>query len=194
MSRSLTKQSSLESPGMGYGRRQAPEVEENGRYGARLNRSMTIASGRSVANSRQSRDITSPLKRFGLAKGAIRKAFQHLHERLEEAHHFMQSASTGSSHQSVSSLIQRTHGIQDILSRDRMKVAFFGRTSNGKSSVINALLHGRVLPAAMGHTTNCFCSVVGAEGEEGYLLTGESEERRSVKVRACKCDDVWCVA
>lgn len=63
-----------------------------------------------------------------------------------------------------------------------MKVAFFGRTSNGKSTAINALLRDKVLPAGIGHTTNCFCSVIGAEGEEGYVLSPDSQERQNVKV------------
>lgn len=183
MSRSLTKQSSLESPGAGYGRRRAleGEAEEDG-YRGKLNRSMTI-TGRSGTGARASRDSVSPLKRFGHAKDAIRKAFHHLSERLEESQLFMQTARKGEKSGAVSSLTQRTHGIQDILSRDHMKVAFFGRTSNGKSSVINALLHGKVLPVGIGHTTNCFCSVVGVDGGEGYLLAGDSPERKGVKVR-----------
>lgn len=94
----------------------------------------------------------------------------------------MRAAKQGGECEGVARLVQRTHGIQEVLTRDHMKVAFFGRTSNGKSSVINALLHGRVLPVGIGHTTNCFCSVVGAEGDDSYLLTGESEEKRSLKV------------
>ena len=63
-----------------------------------------------------------------------------------------------------------------------MKVAFFGRTSNGKSTVINALLQDKVLPTGIGHTTNCFCSVVGCNEEEGYLLPPGSSQPQNVKV------------
>ena len=49
----------------------------------------------------------------------------------------------------------KAQGIKDMLARDQMKVVFFGRTSNGKSTVINALLQNRVLPMSIGHTTNC---------------------------------------
>ena len=63
-----------------------------------------------------------------------------------------------------------------------MKVAFFGRTSNGKSTTINALLHDKVLPTGIGHTTNCFCSVVGCGEEEGYLLPPGSSQPQNVKV------------
>lgn len=33
------------------------------------------------------------------------------------------------------------------------------RTSNGKSTTMNAMLRERILPAGMGHTTNCFLQV-----------------------------------
>jgi hypothetical protein len=35
----------------------------------------------------------------------------------------------------------------------------FSRTSNGKSTVMNAMLRERILPVGMGHTTNCFLQV-----------------------------------
>ncbi len=35
---------------------------------------------------------------------------------------------------------RQVDGIREVLRRDKMKVVFFGRTSNGKSTVINALL------------------------------------------------------
>lgn len=58
----------------------------------------------------------------------------------------------------------------------------FRRTSNGKSSVINAMLCDKVLPSGIGHTTNCFLRVEGTDGNEAFLLTEGSEERKSIKV------------
>uniref|UniRef100_A0A673L5N3 Dynamin-type G domain-containing protein n=1 Tax=Sinocyclocheilus rhinocerous TaxID=307959 RepID=A0A673L5N3_9TELE len=72
--------------------------------------------------------------------------------------------------------------IKDVLARRHMKVAFFGRTSNGKSTVINAMLRERVLPSGIGHTTNCFLSVEGTDGEHAYLTTEDSEESKSIEV------------
>uniref|UniRef100_A0A9J8CQP4 Mitofusin 2 n=1 Tax=Cyprinus carpio carpio TaxID=630221 RepID=A0A9J8CQP4_CYPCA len=69
----------------------------------------------------------------------------------------------------------------EVLSRRHMKVVFFGRTSNGKSSVINAMLWDKVLPSGIGHTTNCFLRVEGTDGNEAFLLTEGSDERKSVK-------------
>lgn len=57
------------------------------------------------------------------------------------------------------------------------------RTSNGKSSVINAMLCDKVLPSGIGHTTNCFLRVEGTDGNEAFLLTEGSEEKKSIKVR-----------
>lgn len=69
-----------------------------------------------------------------------------------------------------------------MLARDHMKVAFFGRTSNGKSTVINAMLTEKILPSGIGHTTNCFVTVMGCNGAEAYMNTPNSKEKRSVDV------------
>ncbi|KAF0046445.1 hypothetical protein F2P81_000078 [Scophthalmus maximus] len=81
--------------------------------------------------------------------------------------------------------------IRDVLLRRHMKVAFFGRTSNGKSTVINAMLRERVLPSGIGHTTNCFLRVEGTDGDEAYLTTEASNERSSVTVRRNAAMKVW---
>ena len=44
------------------------------------------------------------------------------------------------------SYVYKINNIREVLARDHMKVAFFGRTSNGKSSVINAMLRDKILP------------------------------------------------
>ena len=40
--------------------------------------------------------------------------------------------------------------IRDVVARKEVKVVFFGRTSSGKSSAINALLGNKVLPTGLG--------------------------------------------
>ncbi|XP_016991091.1 transmembrane GTPase fzo [Drosophila rhopaloa] len=70
----------------------------------------------------------------------------------------------------------KVEAIQNVLSRNRMKVAFFGRTSNGKSAVINALLHEKIMPSAMGHTTSCFCQVQANSTDEPEHVKIEQEE------------------
>ncbi|VDL77586.1 unnamed protein product [Nippostrongylus brasiliensis] len=67
--------------------------------------------------------------------------------------------------------------IMDTFRRDNMKVVFFGRTSNGKSTTINAMLHAKILPQGMGHTTCCFLQVQGCDEENGYLLLEDDPNR-----------------
>jgi len=59
---------------------------------------------------------------------------------------------------------------------------FAYRTSNGKSSVINAMLREEILPSGIGHTTNCFLQVEGSDSGESYLVIGGSTEKQNVKV------------
>lgn len=82
----------------------------------------------------------------------------------------------------VKGYIEKVHAIRDVLNRDHMKVAFFGRTSNGKSTVINAMLREKILPSGIGHTTNCFLQVEGSENGDSYLMTEGSTEKLNVKV------------
>lgn len=72
-------------------------------------------------------------------------------------------------------------GIREVLSRDHMKVVFFGRTSNGKSTVINAMLREKILPSGIGHTTNCFIQVEGSDNEEATLLTEDSNQPKNIQ-------------
>ncbi|CAF2601163.1 unnamed protein product [Rotaria sp. Silwood2] len=61
-----------------------------------------------------------------------------------------------------------------------MKVVFFGRTSNGKSTVMNAMLREKILPIGMGHTTNCFLQIEGTDKNEPSVLIPGSDEPKSV--------------
>lgn len=53
---------------------------------------------------------------------------------------------------------------------------FLDRTSNGKSTVINAMLGSRILPSGIGHTTSCFVQVQGTNQERGYLQQESTTE------------------
>ena len=118
----------------------------------------------------------SPLKKFkfGVAKEKISKAFRRLSEQLIESEGFLKDIKSAKQ-QNVAQLGVKVQGIKDMLARDQMKVVFFGRTSNGKSTVINVLLQNRVLPMGIGHTTNCFCSVAGTE--EGEVISELAEKQ-----------------
>lgn len=131
----------------------------------------------------------SPLRRFVIAKHSITSIFDQLLDFVKDGCTFVdevwrsedlgQVAVEEQSLEMQSCAIKLTT-IRDVLLRRHMKVAFFGRTSNGKSTVINAMLRDRVLPSGIGHTTNCFLSVEGTDEDEAYLITEASTERRSV--------------
>ncbi|EFO91453.1 CRE-FZO-1 protein [Caenorhabditis remanei] len=72
--------------------------------------------------------------------------------------------------------------IMDTFQRDNMKVVFFGRTSNGKSTTINAMLHEKVLPQGMGHTTCCFLQVEGSEEDVGHLQLDDNPQKIDMKM------------
>uniref|UniRef100_A0A7N6BBN9 Dynamin-type G domain-containing protein n=1 Tax=Anabas testudineus TaxID=64144 RepID=A0A7N6BBN9_ANATE len=130
----------------------------------------------------------SPLRRFVVAKRSITSIFDQLLDFVKDGFTFVD----GQKHTVLSvvaveeqtlemqSCATKLSTIREVLVRRHMKVAFFGRTSNGKSTVINAMLRDRVLPSGIGHTTNCFLRVEGTEADEAYLTTEASNERRSV--------------
>lgn len=72
--------------------------------------------------------------------------------------------------------LEQVFNIRDILSRQHLKVVFFGRTSSGKSTLINALLGEKVLPSGIGHTTNCFIQIQGTSRNEASLLVPIGEQ------------------
>uniref|UniRef100_A0A8C7X9L2 Dynamin-type G domain-containing protein n=1 Tax=Oryzias sinensis TaxID=183150 RepID=A0A8C7X9L2_9TELE len=135
----------------------------------------------------------SPLQRFGVAKRSITSIFDQLLDFVKDGSAFVdalqQDDMVAVEEQSLEmqSCATKLSTIRDVLLRRHMKVAFFGRTSNGKSTVINAMLRDRVLPSGIGHTTNCFLSVEGTDGDEAYLTSEASEERRSISVRHPLC-------
>ncbi len=174
----------VDSPGTHY------EGKDNvGASKKKLNRSLTISGSDGFSgaqfHAKHSNEPSSPLERFSKAKEAISHIFDILRERLTDSQEFVdhvyKGEESGSSKQ-IASLTKCTDEITEILQRDHMKVVFFGRTSNGKSTVVNCLLRERVLPSGIGHTTNCFCSVMGVDESEGYLLHPTSQQKQNVKV------------
>ncbi|XP_056092262.1 mitofusin-1b [Rhinichthys klamathensis goyatoka] len=132
----------------------------------------------------------SPLKRFVLAKKKIGEVFEQLLDYVQEGSEFVKETSNNESLENIANRSQlneietytsKLSDIKGVLSRNHMKVAFFGRTSNGKSTVVNAMLHDRVLPSGIGHTTNCFLSVEGTDEDKAFLKTEGSEEEKSIK-------------
>ncbi|XP_059385916.1 mitofusin-1-like isoform X2 [Carassius carassius] len=132
----------------------------------------------------------SPLKRFVLAKKKIGEVFEQLLVYVQESSEFVKETCDNESLENIADRSQldqieaytsKLCTIKEVLARRHMKVAFFGRTSNGKSTVINAMLRDRVLPSGIGHTTNCFLSVEGTDEDKAFLMTEGSEEEKSIK-------------
>ncbi|XP_066504462.1 mitofusin-1-like [Hoplias malabaricus] len=132
----------------------------------------------------------SPLKHFVEAKKKINSVFEQLLGYVQEGSKFVKDTCQNTSLEHITDKVQleeieaytgKLAVIKEVLARRHMKVAFFGRTSNGKSTVINAMLRDRVLPSGIGHTTNCFLSVEGTDEDKAYLKTEGSEEEKSVK-------------
>ncbi|KAM8884625.1 mitofusin-2 [Synchiropus picturatus] len=132
----------------------------------------------------------SPLKHFVTAKKKINGIFEQLGVYIKESSDFLEDThrngeldpiTTEEQVQEVRGYLSKVAGIGEVLARRHMKVVFFGRTSNGKSSVINAMLCDKVLPSGIGHTTNCFLRVEGTDGNEAFILTEGSDERKSIK-------------
>ncbi|XP_031415392.1 mitofusin-1 [Clupea harengus] len=132
----------------------------------------------------------SPLKHFVVAKRTISTIFDQLQEFVREGSGFveetwhsedLEQVAVEDQYVQMQACARKLAIIREVLGRRHMKVAFFGRTSNGKSTVINAMLRERVLPSSIGHTTNCFLSVEGTDGDMAYLTTEGFDERRSIE-------------
>uniref|UniRef100_A0A8C6Q7R6 Mitofusin 1b n=1 Tax=Nothobranchius furzeri TaxID=105023 RepID=A0A8C6Q7R6_NOTFU len=126
----------------------------------------------------------SPLKHFVVAKKKISDVFEQLLSYVKETSEFVEALgniATKDQMMEIQTYADKLSVIKEVLARRHMKVAFFGRTSNGKSTVVNAMLRDRVLPSGIGHTTNCFLSVEGTDNDKAYLKTEGSEEEKSIK-------------
>uniref|UniRef100_A0A669EP28 Mitofusin 1b n=1 Tax=Oreochromis niloticus TaxID=8128 RepID=A0A669EP28_ORENI len=141
-------------------------------------------------NRNSARGEFSPLKHFVVAKKTISDVFEQLLHYVKETSEFVEDISGNKALENITTQDQKEQikgytdklaVIKEVLARRHMKVAFFGRTSNGKSTVINAMLRDRVLPSGIGHTTNCFLSVEGTDDDKAYLKTDGSDEKKSVK-------------
>ncbi|CAL1535500.1 unnamed protein product [Lymnaea stagnalis] len=132
----------------------------------------------------------SALQLFVNAKKKINDIFRNIGQYVCEADKFVRDVSSSTDLVGIVSeenitvvkgFREKIDGITEVLSRDHMKVVFFGRTSNGKSTVINAMLRDKILPSGIGHTTHCFIQVEGSDSKEGCLLTEESDQPKSIK-------------
>jgi len=122
-------------------------------------------------------DINSSLQLFVKAKKKINEIFEDVAGYVSETEEFILSIPhetkvvPESAQAAAVDFGEKVDKIREVLRRDHMKVAFFGRTSNGKSTTINSLLGDKILPTGIGHTTSCFLQVEGSHTGEAYLTT-----------------------
>uniref|UniRef100_A0A0R3RHI8 Dynamin-type G domain-containing protein n=1 Tax=Elaeophora elaphi TaxID=1147741 RepID=A0A0R3RHI8_9BILA len=133
------------------------------------------------------RSTGEPLKRFTEAKISIGDIYNELETYVTDLSLFYNEILNDNGNvpdeqlQEVARFKESIKTIRDMFMRDTMKVVFFGRTSNGKSSVINAMLHAKVLPQGMGHTTCCFLQVEGSPDDQKFVLNEDSSERMDIE-------------
>lgn len=132
----------------------------------------------------------SPLKLFVYAKDQINALYERLGICVLKASQFYSDQQLDPEiiknidSERLKTVSKSIESIRGVLSRNQMKVAFFGRTSNGKSTVINAMLHDKVLPDGYGHTTACFLQIQGSEDDEPFLevqKNGRGEVRQPIE-------------
>ena len=97
-------------------------------------------------------ETPSVLEEFSAAKKKIQCVFDMIDQQIGAVQVFIEQVmKTDTDHvlekdslDHLNDLVVKVGGVTEILSRDQMKVAFFGRTSNGKSTCINAMLWDKV--------------------------------------------------
>lgn len=130
---------------------------------------------------------SSPLQHFVQAKKNINDIFREIETFGRETERYLTGVTPledilpKETYQLAVEFGGKVSGIREVLERDHMKVAFFGRTSNGKSTAVNSLLGERILPMGIGHTTSCFLQVEGSQTGEAYLTTEGSGEHKSLQ-------------
>uniref|UniRef100_A0A671V1Q9 Mitofusin 1b n=1 Tax=Sparus aurata TaxID=8175 RepID=A0A671V1Q9_SPAAU len=138
-----------------------------------------MAAAPPLTRSDSARGEFSPLKHFVVAKKTISDVFEQLLNYVKETSDFVEGEVfwVGSVHQLA---ITSSEAIAPFHMTNVCFLSGF-RTSNGKSTVVNAMLRDRVLPSGIGHTTNCFLSVEGTDEDKAYLKTEGSDEEKSIK-------------
>uniref|UniRef100_A0AC35THS2 Dynamin-type G domain-containing protein n=1 Tax=Rhabditophanes sp. KR3021 TaxID=114890 RepID=A0AC35THS2_9BILA len=121
------------------------------------------------------------LQKFIHAKSEMTQIYDELENHIKKASKFydeindINNLSIEPEVNSIQNLINSIDAIKDTFQRDKMKVVFFG--SNGKSTVINAMLHKKILPQGMGHTTCCFLQLEASPTNDQFLMADNNKER-----------------
>eukprot|EP00041_Stephanoeca_diplocostata_P033148 m.1086806 g.1086806 ORF g.1086806 m.1086806 type:complete len:782 (-) comp24280_c0_seq24:1608-3953(-) len=138
----------------------------------------------SSAESIQLPTPSRPLERFRAAKSGIQAIFERILRTLEDTNVLLirrpiwveqcpgqkpviHEELLEDELQAVKDAIHNASSVVETVQRDAMKAVVFGRTSTGKSTLINAMLNRKILPSGVGHTTSCFCRIVGIDSTSG---------------------------
>ncbi|KAI6194199.1 Transmembrane GTPase fzo-1 [Aphelenchoides besseyi] len=145
-----------------------------------------LNGGESRSGKLSRRSQNEPLLQFTEAKKVMGEIYKDLNEFITDLHNVY--TGMDSKHKLPKNQIDEVEVYRDsirtiieMFSRDKMKVVFFGRTSNGKSTVINAMLHSKVLPQGMGHTTCCFLRVEGGSENDKHFMFEDGNERYPIE-------------
>jgi len=132
-----------------------------------------------------SNSSSSPLQHFVQAKKKINEIFKEMDTYIGDTEKFIEIVPSEiideEMRKKALDFSGKVNGIREVLERNHMKVAFFGRTSNGKSTAINSLLGEKILPTGIGHTTSCFLQVEGSQTKEAFLTVDDSDEHKSLQ-------------
>ena len=127
-----------------------------------------------------------------VAFSEAKKHFSSAIESLEENHRKVIQLAEKTASQELEDVkglsTARVAEILKVVKRSEMKVVFFGRTSNGKSTVINALLKSKVLPSGSGSTTKGICYIRGqSTASKGGFVEFDGSNEIPVEVRLQVC-------
>ncbi|XP_046571955.1 transmembrane GTPase Marf-like [Haliotis rubra] len=130
----------------------------------------------------------SDLQMFGQAKKKIDDIFKDIGQFVQETDTLVDEIGTtfqeilpADVSAKVKGFKKKVQDIRKVIQRKGMKVVVFGRTSSGKSTLINAMLRDKIMPSGKGHTTNCFIQVEGWDTKKADLLTEESDQPKDIE-------------
>uniref|UniRef100_A0A914M3E6 Dynamin-type G domain-containing protein n=1 Tax=Meloidogyne incognita TaxID=6306 RepID=A0A914M3E6_MELIC len=135
---------------------------------------LTASAGAERKGKGLKKPDNEPLQRFGEAKKMMSDIYNDIGKLDVDNKKFVPPRQLSE----VQRYLDSIKTIKEMVGRDKMKVVFFGRTSNGKSSVINAMLSSKILPQGMGHTTCCFLQIEGGQENEKYFVIENAEEQK----------------
>uniref|UniRef100_A0A915P2G4 Dynamin-type G domain-containing protein n=1 Tax=Meloidogyne floridensis TaxID=298350 RepID=A0A915P2G4_9BILA len=146
---------------------------------------LTASAGAERKGKGLKKPDNEPLQRFGEAKKMMSDIYNDIGSCMGEMSNFYSKLDVDNKKfvpprqlSEVQRYLDSIKTIKEMVGRDKMKFFHPLRTSNGKSSVINAMLSSKILPQGMGHTTCCFLQIEGGQENEKYFVIENAEEQK----------------